>query len=247
MMTDRVNGKTCLVTGAAQGIGFAVAKALLREGATVLATDLQEEKVADALGAEGARTARLDVTDVAAVNAIAAANPDVDVLVNCAGWVAAGTILEGDPADLERSFAINVISMQNTIRAFLPTMRDRRNGSIINIASVVSSVMAAPNRFAYGVTKAAVIGLTMSVARDFIGDGVRCNAISPGTVDSPSLGDRLRATGDEAAARAEFIARQPMGRIGDPAEIAEIAVMLASDEARFMTGANLIIDGGMSL
>lgn len=246
-MTDRVNGKTCLVTGAAQGIGFAVAKALLREGATVLATDLQEEKVADALGAEGARTARLDVTDVAAVNAIAAANPDVDVLVNCAGWVAAGTILEGDPADLERSFAINVISMQNTIRAFLPTMRDRRNGSIINIASVVSSVMAAPNRFAYGVTKAAVIGLTMSVARDFIGDGVRCNAISPGTVDSPSLGDRLRATGDEAAARAEFIARQPMGRIGDPAEIAEIAVMLASDEARFMTGANLIIDGGMSL
>ena len=137
--------------------------------------------------------------------------------------------------------------MANTIRAFLPAMRERRQGSIVNIASVVSCVMAAPNRFAYGTSKAAVIGLTMSVARDYIADGIRCNAISPGTVDSPSLGDRLRATGDEAAARAAFVARQPMGRIGRVDEIAAIAVLMASDEATFMSGSNVVIDGGMSL
>jgi 2-keto-3-deoxy-L-fuconate dehydrogenase len=245
-MADRLTGKTCLITGAAQGIGLAVTRAFLREGATVVATDLQGDKLAP-LGEAGARTARMDVTDAAAVDAVAAANRDVGVLVNCAGWVASGTILDSDPRDLERSFAINVMSMTNTIRAFLPAMRERREGSIVNIASVVSSVMAAPNRFAYGVSKAAVVGLTLSVALDFITDGIRCNAISPGTVDSPSLAERLRAQGDEAAARAAFVARQPMGRIGQPGEIAEIAVMLASDEARFMTGANLVIDGGMSL
>jgi 2-keto-3-deoxy-L-fuconate dehydrogenase len=174
-------------------------------------------------------------------------HPDIDVLANCAGWVAEGTILTGAPEDLERSFRINVGSMQNTIRAVLPGMRARRRGSIINIASVVSSVMAAPNRFAYGASKAAVIGLTLSVARDFVGDGVRCNAISPGTVDSPSLAERMSAQGDLAAARAAFIARQPMGRLGTPEEIAEVSVLLASDEAGFMTGANIVIDGGMSL
>lgn len=246
-MTGRLVGKTCLITGAAQGIGLSVAEAFLREGAKVVATDLQGDKLQVFANRAGASTAQMDVTDVAAVNAVAAANPDVNVLVNCAGWVASGTILDGDPADLQRGFNINVVSMTNTIRAFLPAMRDRKDGSIINIASVVSSVMAAPNRFSYSTTKAAVIGLTMSVARDFVTDGVRCNAISPGTVDSPSLGDRLRAQGDEAAARAAFVARQPMGRIGKPEEIAEIAVMLASDEASFMTGSNIIIDGGMSL
>ena len=246
-MTDRLTGKTCLITGAAQGIGHAVAEAFLREGATVVATDLQEDRLKAAFAGRGVRTARMDVTDADAVNAVAAAHRDVNVLVNCAGWVANGTILDSDPADLERSFRINVLSMTHTIRAFLPGMRERRDGSIVNIASVVSSVMPAPNRFAYGTSKAAVIGLTLSVARDFIGDGIRCNAVSPGTVDSPSLADRLRATGDEAAARAAFISRQPMGRLGTPQEIAEVAVMLASDEARFMTGANLVIDGGMSL
>lgn len=239
----RLADKTCLVTGAAQGIGAAIAAAFVREGARVIATDLRP----DAIAAGGVIAVGMDVTDPAAVAAVVVAHPDVDVLVNCAGWVASGTILDADPADLTRSFDINAVSMMMTIRGFLPAMRARRSGAIVNIASVVSSVMAAPNRFAYATSKAAVIGLTMSVARDFITDGIRCNAISPGTVDSPSLEDRLGATGDAAAARAAFIARQPMGRLGTPQEIAEVAVLLASDEARFMTGANIVIDGGMSL
>ncbi|HEV2594921.1 MAG TPA: SDR family oxidoreductase [Sphingomicrobium sp.] len=246
-MTNRLQGKTALVTGAAQGIGRAVCEAFLREGARVIATDLSDQALNTAFAHAEAITSVMDVTDPAAVNAVAIKHAAVDVLVNCAGWVATGSILDGAPGDLERSMRINVLSMENTIRAFLPAMRERRSGSIINIASVVSSVMAAPNRFAYGTSKAAVIGLTMSVARDFIGDGVRVNAISPGTVDSPSLAERLRATGDEASARAAFIARQPMGRIGTPQEIAEVAVLLASDEAPFMTGTNIVIDGGMSL
>jgi 2-keto-3-deoxy-L-fuconate dehydrogenase len=236
-MTDRLAGKHALVTGAAQGIGHAIATAFLREGAQVIAF----------AGQAGVACARLDATDAAAARALAAANPQVGVLVNCAGWVASGTILDAAPDDLMRSLAINVGSMETMIRAFLPAMLAAGAGSIVNIASVVSSVMGAPNRFAYGTSKAAVIGLTMSVARDFITQGICCNAISPGTVDSPSLVERLRATGDEVAARAAFIARQPMGRIGSPQEIAEVAVLLASDEARFMTGANIVIDGGMSL
>ncbi|WP_419814593.1 SDR family oxidoreductase [Glacieibacterium sp.] len=246
-MSGRLAGKTCLVTGAAQGIGRAVAEAFRRECAALVVTDLAVDKLDAIFSGPDIRTARMDVTDAAEVEAVAAANPAVDVLVNCAGWVATGTILTGSPADLGRSFDINVVSMTNTIRAFLPAMRERRAGSIVNIASVASTVMAAPDRFAYATSKAAVIGLTMSVARDFVGDGIRCNAISPGTVDSPSLGDRMAATGDVAAARAAFIARQPMGRLGTPEEIAAVALLLASDEATFMTGANLIIDGGMSL
>jgi 2-keto-3-deoxy-L-fuconate dehydrogenase len=161
--------------------------------------------------------------------------------------VAVGSALECDAADLERSFRINVVSMLNTIRGFLPAMRESKDGCIINIASVVSSVMGAPNRFAYGTTKAAVLGLTLSVAKDYVGDGIRCNSISPGTVDTPSLKERMSASGDFDSARAAFISRQPMGRVGRPEEIAEIAVLLASNEASFMTGSNIVIDGGMSL
>lgn len=247
-MSDRLAGKTCLVTGAAQGIGHAIALAFLREGARVIATDLSEARLRDAFADRPrVETARLDVTDGAAAAALATAHPQVEVLVNCAGMVASGALLDSAPGDLERSLRVNVLSMENTIRAFLPAMIDAGSGSIINIASVVSSVMAAPDRFAYGTSKAAVIGLTMSVARDYVGRGIRCNAISPGTVDSPSLEARLQATGDAAAARAAFIGRQPMGRIGRPEEIAEVAVLLASDEAGFMSGSNIVIDGGMSL
>ncbi|OJY71224.1 MAG: NAD(P)-dependent oxidoreductase [Sphingobium sp. 66-54] len=247
-MTNRLAGKHCLITGAAQGIGFAIARAFLREGAHVIATDLQGDGLAERFaGLEHVTCSALDATDSSAAEALAQANPQVNVLVNCAGIVLSGTLLDAAPDALARSLKVNVGSVETMIRAFLPAMLAGGGGSIVNIASVVSSVMAAPNRFAYGTSKAAVIGLTMSVARDFITQGIRCNAISPGTVDSPSLAERLRATGDEAAARAAFIARQPMGRIGTPGEIAEVAVLLASDEARFMTGANIVIDGGMSL
>lgn len=246
-MAERLSGKTCLVTGAAQGIGKAISDAFLREGAQVIATDIQLEKLEAGFAHTAAQIVRMDTTDAAGVAAVAAANPLVNVLVNCAGFVANGTVLDCTAADLDRSFRINVTSMMNTIQAFLPGMRSRHEGSIINIASVVSSVMAAPNRFAYGTTKAAVVGLTMSVARDFIAEGVRCNAISPGTVDTPSLKDRMSGQGDFDTVRAAFIARQPIGRLGTADEIAELAVMLASNEALFMTGANLIIDGGMSL
>lgn len=243
-MNPRLAGKTCLVTAAAQGIGRAIAEAFLREGAEVIAIDLKAEGLATL---SGMQTATVDATDTAAVAALAARYPNVSVLVNCVGYVAAGTLLETDADQLERSFRINVISMHNAIAAFLPAMRTRRDGSIINIASVVSSVIGAPNRYAYGTTKAAVVGLTKSVARDFIGEGIRCNAISPGTVETPSLHERMSAQGDLEKARAAFIARQPMGRLGTAEEIAAVAIMLASDEARFMTGTNIVIDGGMSL
>jgi len=246
-MSNRLQGRTALVTGAAQGIGLAIGRAFLAEGATLIATDIAADRLAAAYAGTAAQCAVLDVTDEAAVNEAAVAHNQVDVLVNCAGWVASGTILDTTTQDLNRSWQLNVLAMATMIRAFLPAMQARRQGSIINIASVVSNVMAAPNRFAYGTTKAAVVGLTMSVARDFIADGIRCNAISPGTVDSPSLADRLAATGDAEAARAAFVARQPMGRIGTPEEIAAVAVLLASNDATFMSGSNIVIDGGMSL
>jgi NAD(P)-dependent dehydrogenase (short-subunit alcohol dehydrogenase family) len=243
----KLSGKTCVVTAGAQGIGRAIAEAFKREDGDVIAIDLQQQVLQSWATPAGVRTHVLDATDENAVERWAAAIGPVHVLVNCVGTVAVGTVLEATTQDLERSFRINVVTMASMIRAFLPGMRARRDGSIINIASVVSSVKAAPERFIYGTTKAAVIGLTKSVARDFINENVRCNAISPGTVESPSLQSRMAAQGDFEKARAAFIARQPMGRLGTPEEIAAVATLLASDEARFMTGENIVIDGGMSL
>jgi 2-keto-3-deoxy-L-fuconate dehydrogenase len=246
-MTSGLSEKTCIVTGAGQGIGRAIAQALNAAGATVIAVDLSPGPLTDWTSATGVRSALVDVTNPAAVTQLAAQYPATSVLVNCVGVVATGTVLDSDAAELERSFRINVGSMANTIQAFLPAMRERRDGSIINIASVVSSIKAAPDRFVYATTKAAVIGLTKSVAMDFIGDGIRCNAICPGTVESPSLHQRMAAQPDPVAALAAFTKRQPMGRIGQPEEIARIVVILASGEANFMTGSTLVIDGGMSL
>lgn len=240
----RLEGKTCFVTAAAQGIGRSIVERFLAEGADVIAADLR-------FPASGA-TARetrilLDVTDETAVNAAALEYDAVDVLVNCVGYVANGTLLDCSLDDFDRSVVINLRSMVVTTRAFLPAMLARRSGSIVNIASVVSSVTGAPNRFAYGTTKAAVIGLTKSVARDYVTHGVRCNAISPGTIETPSLHERWAATGDADAARKSFVARQPMGRLGQPDEVAAVATMLASDESAFMTGTNVIVDGGWTL
>jgi len=237
----RLAGKTCFVTGAAQGIGRSIAETFAREGARVIGADLHFDE--DATG--DFEYLVLDVTDDQSVTQ--AAECRADVLVNCVGWVASGSLLECTSEDFDKSIAINVRSMMLTCRAFLPFMLERRNGSIINVASVVSSVMAAPQRFAYATSKAAVIGLTMSIARDYVADGVRCNAISPGTVETPSLHKRWEQAGDVDAARSSFVARQPMGRLGSAAEIASTAILLASDEAPFMTGSNIIIDGGMSL
>ena len=247
-MTAEANvlaGKACFVTAAAQGIGRAIADRFAQAGARVIAADLRFD-VADRIGSNIERLV-LDATNPLAVKAAASARPEVSVLVNCVGYVAHGALLDCPIEDFERSIDVNVRSMMLVTQAFLPAMLARRSGSIINIASVVSSVMAAPNRFAYGTTKAAVIGMTMSIARDYIQHGVRCNAISPGTVDTPSLHQRLAATGDSDAALKSFIARQPMGRLGTVAEIAATALLLASDDAAFMTGSNVIIDGGMSL
>jgi 2-keto-3-deoxy-L-fuconate dehydrogenase len=246
-MSGKLEGKTCFVTAAAQGIGRAIAEAFVREGASVVAADLQLDKLEGIGPKDRVMPCEVDITNAAAVADLARAYDRVSVLANCVGFVEHGTLLDCSGEALERSFAINVMSMYNTIRAFLPSMRRNHDGSIINIASVVSSVKAAPDRFAYATTKAAVIGLSKSVARDFISDGIRCNSISPGTVVSPSLEQRMRAGGDFETVRAAFVARQPMGRLGTPEEIATVAVLLASDEARFMTGANIVIDGGMSL
>jgi 2-keto-3-deoxy-L-fuconate dehydrogenase len=246
-MGNRLNGKTCIVTGAGQGIGRAIAEAFLAEGAEVIAIDLQKDVLEAWAGPAGAQTAVLDITDASAVADLAAAHNHVNVLVNCVGMVRTDTVLSSKAAELELSFRVNVVTMAMMIQAFLPQMRERRNGSIVNIASVVSSIKGAPDRFSYGTTKAAVIGLTKSVARDFISEGIRCNSVSPGTVESPSLHQRLSAQGDFEAAHAAFVARQPMGRIGSPEEIAAVAVLLASDEAPFMSGSNIVIDGGMTL
>jgi len=244
-VSGRLAGKTAFLTAAGAGIGRATAVAFAAEGARVVATDV-DERALETLGREapGMEIERLDVTDPAAIAAAAARWPQVNVLFNAAGWVPAGTILECTEADWRRAFDLNVDSMFRVTKAFLPAMLERGGASIINVASVVSSLKGAPNRFAYGATKAAVIGLTKAVAADFVGRNIRCNAICPGTVDTPSLAQRLAATGDEAAAREAFKARQAMGRLGRPEEIAALAVHLASDESAFTTGQAHVIDGG---
>ena len=237
----RLAGKTALVTAAAQGIGRATAEAFQREGATVIAADIRIEPLADA---EDLIVRRLDVTDREAIRAIAAEFPQVDVLYNCAGFVHAGTILDCDEDDWAFSNGLNVTAQYRMIRAFLPGMIRGGGGSIINMSSIASSIKGVPNRFAYGATKAAVIGLTKAVAADFVAKGVRCNAICPGTVETPSLLQRLRDTGDFDKAYAEFTARQAMGRFGRVEELAALAVYLASDESAFTTGTANVIDGG---
>ena len=236
----RLKDKTALITGAGQGIGRATALAMAAEGARVLATDLKE----GALDLDGMETFRLDVRDPASIAAAVERAGPLDVLFNCAGFVAHGSILDCDDAAWEFSMDLNVTAMFRMCRAFLPGMLDSGGGSIINMSSAVSSVIAAPNRFVYGTSKAAVIGLTKSIAADFVTRGIRCNAICPGTVERPSLEDRLSATGDYDAARAAFVARQPMGRIGKAEEIAALAVYLASDDSAYTTGTAQIIDGG---
>jgi 2-keto-3-deoxy-L-fuconate dehydrogenase len=241
----RLHGKTALVTAAGQGIGRASALAMAREGATVLATDVNAQALAE-LSEAGLQTRVLDVRDPASIAAAVAAAGPVDVLFNCAGFVAAGTILDCDEDQWAFSLDLNMTAMYRMCRAFLPGMLAGGSGSIINMASVASSVIAAPNRFVYGATKAGVIGLTKAIAADFITKGIRCNAICPGTVESPSLDQSLRDTGDYEAARAAFIARQPIGRIGKSEEIAALVVYLASDESSYTTGVAHVIDGGWS-
>jgi 2-keto-3-deoxy-L-fuconate dehydrogenase len=241
MESKRLAGKTAIVTAAASGIGRASAEAFARAGARVIAADIDATALKSVTGCE---PQVLDVRDAAAVADLARRTGAVNVLFNCAGSVPAGNVLEVDPATWDAAFDLNVNSMYHMIRAFLPGMIAARAGSIINMSSVAGSITGVPNRCAYGATKAAVIGLTKSVATDFVAQGIRCNAICPGTVDTPSLQSRLHATGDYAKTRADFEARQPMGRLGKPDEIAALALYLASDESSFTTGQIHIIDGG---
>ncbi|MEM8656543.1 MAG: SDR family oxidoreductase [Pseudomonadota bacterium] len=237
----RLKGKRAFITAAGQGIGRSTAEAYIAEGAEVVATDLNP----DLLEGLACETQALDVTDKAAVQAaVIAARPDI--LFNCAGFVHAGSITEATDADWDFGFALNCRAMFHSMQAAIPGMIERGGGAIINMSSAASSVIGAPNRFVYGATKAAVIGMTKQVAREYITQGIRCNAICPGTVDSPSLHERLRATGDYDKAMKEFVARQPMGRIAKATEIAALAVYLGSDESAFTTGQPCIIDGGWS-
>jgi 2-dehydro-3-deoxy-L-fuconate 4-dehydrogenase len=240
-----LEGKTVLVTAAAQGIGRASALAFARAGSRVYATDINQALLDELKGEAGIVTRRLDVLDEAAVKEIVAEIDTVDILFNCAGYVHAGTIMDMKDGDLDFAFDLNVKAMVRTIRAVLPGMIAHKDGAIINMASVASSIKGVPNRFAYGVTKAAVLGLTKSIAIDYVAQGVRCNAICPGTVESPSLVERLKAQGDYEAARAAFIARQPMRRIGTPEEIADLAVYLAG--ATYTSGQAYSVDGGWTI
>jgi 2-keto-3-deoxy-L-fuconate dehydrogenase len=252
-MSGRVHNKVALVTAAGQGIGRAIAEALIAEGATVIATDVAADKVNDL---KAKLRQKLDVRAPDEVDALAKTVAHefgaLDILVNCAGYVANGSVLDCTDKDWDFSFDLNVKSMHRTIKAFLPAMLEKRSGSIVNISSAVSSIRGVPNRYAYGATKAAVIGLTKSVAADFIKQGIRCNAVCPGTIESPSLEERIAATSKETgkstdAVRQDFIGRQPMGRLGTAQEVAALALFLASDEASYITGQAHLVDGGMAL
>ncbi len=244
-MGDRLAGKTALVTAAGQGIGRSTAEAFHREGATVVATDVDGGKLADAFGGTGITGRVLDVLDPAAIRGIADELGGVDVLFNCAGFVHHGTILECEEEAWDFSFDLNVKAQYRTIRAFLPAMLASGGGSIINMSSVCSSLKGIVNRAVYGASKAAVIGLTKSVSVDYLRQGIRCNCICPGTVQSPSLDERINAFPDPVQARADFVARQPLGRLGTAGEIAAITVYLASDESAYTTGQAFVIDGGI--
>ncbi len=240
-MSGRLAGKTALITGAGQGIGHASAALFAAEGARVIATDRAPRLLEDLTGCEHRP---LDVTDLAAIGALADEIGPIDILFNVVGYVHAGSILDCDEAAWKTSVDLNFTAMYRTARAFLPGMIAKGGGSIVNMSSIASSVKGIPNRFAYGATKAGVIGLTKAIAADFVAQGIRCNAICPGTIDTPSLQQRLHDTGDYDQARAAFIARQPMGRLGKAEEIAQLALYLASDESSFTTGAIHVIDGG---
>ena len=249
-MAGRLQGKTAFITAAAQGIGRATVLAYAAEGARVIATDVNEAGLASLAG-PAITVHQMDATDADDIVRVAAQAGAVDVLFNCAGFVHQGTVLDATEAEWDFAFTLNVRSMFRTMRAFLPGMAERGAGSIINMSSAASSIKGAPNRFIYGASKAAVIGMTKSVASDFVKQGVRCNAICPGTVQTPSLDDRIAANaaaaGSLEAARTGFIARQAMGRLGTPEEIAAMAVYLGSDEAQFITGQTFVIDGGWTL
>jgi 2-keto-3-deoxy-L-fuconate dehydrogenase len=248
MMSKRLEGKTAIITAAAQGIGRATAILFAEEGCHVTATDIDRKALRDLAGSRTGITAEfLDVTDRAAIAKFAETHDAPDILFNCAGWVHHGTILDCQESDWRKSFDMNVDSMYHMIRAFLPGMLARGRGSVINMSSSVSSFKTAPNRFVYGTTKAAVIGLTKALAVDFPASGIRFNAVCPGTVDTPSLQGRIQAAGNAEAARKAFIARQPMGRIGTAEEVAYLVLYLASDESTYTTGAIHVIDGGFSL
>ena len=246
-MGERLAGKTALITAAGQGIGHATAVSFHKEGARLWATDIDEAKLAGLATLEGVTCRALDVRDDGAVEAAAKEIGALDVLFNCAGRVPHGTILDCEPADWEETLSLNVTATYRMIRAFLPAMLAEGGGSIINMASVVSTLKAAPDRCAYHASKAAVIGLTKSVAFDYAARGIRCNAVCPGAVDTPSLDERLDAHPEPEAARKAFVARHPIGRIGSPSEIAALCVYLGSDESAFTTGQALVIDGAWGL
>ena len=246
-MTNRLTGKKALLSAAAQGIGRASALAFAAEGAEVIATDINAETLAEIADTDGITVRTLDVTDDDAVADLAAEIGTVDILFNVAGFVHHGSILDCTESEWDFGFELNVKSAFRLIRAFLPVMLKAGGGSIINMASVASSLRGLPDRLVYGATKSAVIGLTKSVAADYIRQGIRCNAICPGTVQSPSLDDRIAAFDDPVQARKDFIARQPLGRLGTAEEIAAMAVYLASDESRYTTGTAMVVDGGVTL
>jgi 2-keto-3-deoxy-L-fuconate dehydrogenase len=246
-MSRRLIGKNALVTAAGQGIGQAIALAFAAEGAEVLATDINTETLKEIEGTDGITTQDLDVMDADAISVVANQVGALSILVNVAGFVHAGSILECTDEDWDFAFNLNAKSMFHLSKAMIPGMLENGGGSIINIASVASSVMGIPNRFAYGASKAAVIGLTKGIAADFVTQGITCNCICPGTVQSPSLDERIAAFGDVEKARKDFIARQPMGRLGTTQEIAAAAVYLASDDASFTTGSLMMVDGGMMI